>query len=101
MKWASWALLIALLACVPFPTCAVAAEPVRVTIDVGRKYQTVEGFGASGAWWPAWVGDFPREKQDQILDLLFTERGIALSICRYNIPAGGGPEIRRPVCHRW
>ena len=73
-----------------------AAARVTITIDPNRKHQIIEGFGASGAWWPAWVGDYPREKQDQLLDLLFTtERGIALSIYRYNIPAGGGNEIRR------
>ena len=73
----------------------VAAEKVDVTIDLNRKHQVIDGFGASGAWWPSWVGDYPQEKQDQLLDLLFTERGIALSIYRYNIPAGGGEEIRR------
>lgn len=76
--------------------CA-AEDAVSVRIDLAHKHQVMEGFGASGAWWPAWVGDYPREKQDQLLDLLFTaDRGIALSIYRYNIPAGGGAEIRRP-----
>ena len=74
---------------------AAAAEMVNVTIDPAEKHQVLDGFGASGAWWPAWVGDYPQEKRDQLLDLLFTERGIALSIYRYNIPAGGGGEIRR------
>ena len=76
---------------------AAAAQDVTITVDLDRKHQVIEGFGASGAWWPSWVGDYPRAKQDQLLDLLFTaERGIALSIYRYNIPAGGGAEIRRP-----
>jgi O-glycosyl hydrolase len=73
------------------------AATVEVTIDVERRHQVIDGFGASGAWWPSWVGEYPRAKQDQLLDLLFTaERGIGLSIYRYNIPAGGGAEIRRP-----
>jgi O-glycosyl hydrolase len=76
---------------------SAAAETITVTIDPEKRHQVMDGFGASGAWWPSWVGDYPREKQEQLLDLLFTaERGIALSIYRYNIPAGGGAEIRRP-----
>jgi len=74
---------------------SAVAETVIVTIDPAKKHQVIEGFGASGAWWPAWVGEYPREKQDQLLDLLFTNQGIALSIYRYNIPAGGDAEIRR------
>ena len=88
---------LATLLTVLLPAATFAAEPVRVTIDPGQKHQVIEGFGASGAWWPSWVGNYPRGKQDELLDLLFTERGgIGLSIYRYNIPAGGGAEIRRP-----
>ena len=77
------------------PSAAIAAT-VTVAIDPATKHQVMEGFGASGAWWPSWVGQYPQEKQDQLLDLLFTaDRGIGLSIYRYNIPAGGGAEIRR------
>ena len=75
---------------------ASAQGNVQLTIDTAVKYQTIDGFGASGAWWPTWVGDYPQEKQDRILDLLFTRRGIDLSIYRYNIPAGGGAEIAMP-----
>jgi O-glycosyl hydrolase len=75
---------------------AHAAEKVSIRIDPTQKHQVMRGFGASGAWWPSWVGEYPQEKQDQLLDLLFSDRGIALSIYRYNIPAGGGSEIRRP-----
>ena len=74
---------------------AHAAETVSIRIDPTQKRQVMQGFGASGAWWPSWVGDYPREKQDQLLDLLFSDRGIALSIYRYNIPSGGGDEITR------
>ena len=83
----------------------VAAEAqVRVTVDPSQTHQTMDGFGASGAWWPTWVGDYPQAKQEQLLDLLFAEEGgIALSIYRYNLPAGSDettverPERRTPM----
>ena len=71
---------------------------VEVSVDVNTVHQTIEGFGASGAWWPTWVGDYPRDKQDQLLDLLFSpDKGIALSIFRYNLPAGSSEAtVKRP-----
>jgi O-glycosyl hydrolase len=72
------------------------AEPARVSIDVREQHQVIDGFGASGAWWHHWVGDYPADKRDHLLDLLFSDRGIALSIFRYNLPVGGGSEIHHP-----
>ena len=40
----------------------------------------------SGAWWSTGIGD--RSTMDEILALLFTDRGIALNTYRQNI--GGG-----------
>jgi O-glycosyl hydrolase len=94
-----WILAVALASSLSAPGIAIAADAVRITIDAATKYQTMDGFGASGAWWPSWVGTYPQNVQDELLDLLFTERGIGLSIYRYNIPAGGGNEIR-PRSHR-
>ena len=78
-------------------TRASAADGVAVTINLGQRLQTIEGFGASGAWWHKYVADYPQEKQDQLLDLLYTDKGIGLTIYRYNIPAGGGQEIQDPM----
>ena len=52
----------------------------------GVKHQTVRSFGVSGAWWSTGIGD--RSTMDEILALLFTDRGIALNTYRQNI--GGG-----------
>ncbi len=73
---------------------AVSAEPVRVTVDPTQKHQTMEGFGASGAWWHTWTKDYPPTLQEEMLDLLHSRTdGIGLSIFRYNLPIGGGEEI--------
>lgn len=58
-------------------------------------HQTMESFGASGAWWSQDVGgwteitDDGEEKREYIAKLLFDqEEGIGLSAYRYNIGAG-------------
>lgn len=70
---------------------------MHITIDPNRKHQTIEGFGASGAWWHTWVSDFPTAEQERILDLLFSRtEGAGLSIFRYNVPAGSGMDVLKP-----
>lgn len=84
--------------CVVISGGSVAAGetgPITVVIDTAQKYQVIEGFGASGAWWPTWVGQYPEADQDRLLRMLFTDDGAALSIYRYNIPAGAGGSVRQ------
>ncbi len=59
-------------------------------IDPASAFQTVRGFGASGAWWAQDIGGWQDDvNRQRMIDLLFdTETGIGLSIYRYNI--GGG-----------
>ena len=69
---------------------------VNVTINSGKQYQTMQGFGASGAWWAQEVGGWAqldeasgKPVRERISELLHSkENGIGLSIYRYNI--GGG-----------
>ncbi|RIX53868.1 hypothetical protein D3P08_06310 [Paenibacillus nanensis] len=59
----------------------------KITLDYNRRYQSIDGFGASGAWWAQEVGGW--DNLDQIMDLLYDEqKGIGLNIYRYNIGAG-------------
>lgn len=61
---------------------------VNITTDSGRSYQTMEGFGASGAWWAQDVGGWEGVR-DEIAELLFSaEKGIGIGCYRYNL--GGG-----------
>ena len=51
--------------------------------------QTITSFGASGAWWPNFLQDFPPAQQKNLSDLLFSKDGLQLSGYRYNIGASG------------
>lgn len=54
-----------------------------------KASQTIDGFGASGAWWPTDVADFTPAAQDELGRLLFSKDGLYLSQYRYNIGGGG------------
>src|SRR5690606_13301780 len=64
-----------------------------IRIDAAKRFQTLSGFGASGAWWTNYVADFPDDERDRMLRLLFTKDGADLSIYRYNLPAGDGADV--------
>ncbi len=68
-----------------------------IEIDPRLRHQTMEGFGASGAWWAQAVGAWPEPEMTRVLRVLFDRRaGIGLTIYRYNLGGGGGEEIRDP-----
>ena len=60
---------------------------INIRIDNNKRYQKIEGFGASGAWWSQDVGNW--DNIEEIMDLLYDKKkGIGLNIYRYNIGAG-------------
>lgn len=69
---------------------------MKIILDKNIKYQTFEGFGASGAWWAQVVGGWDNTDpesglpvRDRISQLLHSKiEGIGLRTYRYNI--GGG-----------
>lgn len=72
-------------------------QPLKIAIDFGDYYQTIDGFGASDAWRCQFVGEYwPDEKKEKIAELLFSKevdnegnpKGIGLSIWRFYIGAG-------------
>lgn len=70
-------------------------KTLKLTTDDSKTYQTIESFGASGAWWSQDVGGWNElnddgvELREQIATLLFDkEKGIGLTAYRYNIGAG-------------
>lgn len=76
---------------------AVAQSPdARIAIDATKKFQQIEGFGASGAWWSNYADTVSPEQQQHMLELLFSDKGAHLSIFRYNIPAGSGDDVLKP-----
>jgi O-glycosyl hydrolase len=63
------------------------SDNLSLKIDNQTRYQTIEGFGTSGAWWAQDVGNW--DNIEEIMDLLYDkEKGIGLNIFRYNIGAG-------------
>lgn len=67
---------------------------MKLQINKNRTFQTLEGFGMSGAWWAQEVGAWTSETdgvptRDKIADLLYSEeKGIGMRIYRYNLGAG-------------
>lgn len=71
----------------------------QTTIDKSTSYQTIEGFGASAAWWAQDVGGW--DNLDEIMNLLYgDEEGIGLNIYRYNLGAGSENDDNIPDWHR-
>lgn len=47
-------------------------------------HQTIDSFGASGAWWPNFLNDFPTASKENLSDLLFSNDWLSLTGYRYN-----------------
>jgi len=76
-------------------TPVVSPISIQVRVDLETERQVIDGFGASGAWWAQDVGGWEEQKRTRIADLLFDdEKGIGLSIYRYNIGGGDGENIQ-------
>ncbi|MDZ7691589.1 MAG: glycoside hydrolase [Balneolaceae bacterium] len=70
---------------------------LTLTVQPEKKFQRIQGFGASDAWSIQFVGkNWPLEKRNQMVDWLFSTgmddqgnpEGIGLTIWRFNIGAG-------------
>jgi len=71
-------------------TALTFARSHKVTIE-SDEMQTLQGFGASGAWWPNDLILFPESVQANLSRLLFSADGLQMSSYRYNMGADGGP----------
>lgn len=83
-------------------------EEVTVTLSPQQEHQTIESFGASGAWWSQDVGGWTEKeteeltKREYIAELLFDrENGIGLSSYRYNLGAGSTRENSSKITDPW
>ncbi|HXA34125.1 MAG TPA: glycoside hydrolase [Acidimicrobiales bacterium] len=90
-------LLNARFAAAASPGPPSGADPGATTVTVSpAAAQTMDGFGASGAWWPNDLDKFPTAVQERVAHLLFSPSGIDLSTYRYNI-GGGGVGVTDPT----
>ena len=82
-------------------------DTAMITLNTAETYQTIESFGASGAWWSQDIGGWIEEetaelsKREYIAELLFDPlEGIGLTSYRYNLGAGStlqnSPRIEDP-----
>src|SRR5262245_21635001 len=92
---APWSWWSAAATAEPAPTAARGQELPVAQVDAAPA-QRIDGFGASGAWWPNDLVKFPRGVQRRVDEMLFSRRGIALSGYRYNI-GGGGIGVNTPA----
>ncbi|WP_035899389.1 glycoside hydrolase family 30 protein [Leeuwenhoekiella sp. MAR_2009_132] len=75
----------------------VKAQVLELEVDANKKFQVIDGFGASDAWRCQFVGaNWPTAKKQQMADWLFSQeldangnpKGIGLSLWRFYISAG-------------
>jgi O-glycosyl hydrolase len=78
------------------PPTIVTPPGLPVVTVSAQAAQRIDGFGASGAWWPNDLIHFPKAVRERVADMLFSASGIALSGYRYNI-GGGGKGVTDPA----
>lgn len=93
----------ALLVCFGLACAGLSAFPVSAALAassapalVTTRAQTIDGFGASGAWWVNDLASFSSSAKSQVAEALFGTSGLDLSIYRYNI-GGGGTGVSVPA----
>ncbi len=77
----------------PTATTVPGTRMVRVS---ATPRQTMQGFGASGAWWPNDLVKFSTDTRKLVAGMLFDRVGLGLSGYRYNI-GGGGRGVKDPT----
>lgn len=65
---------------------AAATAAPAVQVDWSANRQSIDGFGASSAWYASDLQSMPEPARTTILDLLFSSSGAGLSILRNRIP---------------
>lgn len=76
---------------------AFADTSDTITVDTGRQFQTLDGWGSTLAWWANEIGDWTKPsavgttQREYIMELLYGEEGLDWNIARYNIGGGEDP----------
>lgn len=79
---------------------AGALAQTTYTVDVAKRYQRIDHFGASDCWTAQSVGLYPDAARERIADWLFSTavgtngqpQGIGLSLWRFNVGAGSAEQ---------
>lgn len=78
-------------------------ETITLHVHTAQSKQKIENFGASGAWSMDPIGKtWSEENKNRLADLLFDkEKGIGLSLWRFNIGAGGNLPGKATLWDPW
>ncbi|MBM7571860.1 glycoside hydrolase [Aquibacillus albus] len=78
-------------------------DSTEIFINGSERYQVIDGFGASGAWSMDPIGsEWSEPNKNKIADLLFSrEKGIGLSVWRFNIGAGSDKTDQLIIKNPW
>ncbi len=92
--------------------CLAANAQTVYTVDIAKRFQRIDNFGASDCWTAQRLGLFPEAKRERLADWLFSTAvatngqplGIGLSLWRFNVGAGSAEQgeasgIKEPL-HR-
>ena len=75
---------------------AVTCGATTITLNTSKRFQTMEGFGASSAWIYQVLGDLEDEDfKNTAMEMLYGDSGLALNTFRYNVGAGGSEVDQR------
>jgi O-glycosyl hydrolase len=75
---------------------AAQAAGYTVTVTPAQKYQSIQGWGTSMAWWANVIGGWSNSQRTALADALYSPTaGIGLNVVRYNFGADGPGN----VCH--
>jgi O-glycosyl hydrolase len=71
-----------------------ASADTLVRIDPSQRSLPFEGWGVSLAWWAKVVGSFPDAYRNDYIEKIFDpEKGLGLTVVRYNIGGGENPDL--------
>ncbi len=94
MKKVTCIILAAVMILGLLPMAALAASPIRVTVDGSdlSPFGAFEGWGTSLCWWAETLGDLPEAERLTLSKAIFDPvEGLGLNIVRYNVGAGDAP----------
>lgn len=87
--------IIELLILIPLIALQVINTPIAhadytVTVDPSQRYQTIQGWGTSMAWWANLIGGWSNSQRFPLAQALYSPtQGIGLNVLRYNFGADG------------
>ena len=87
--------LVGLLAVARIAQSNRTRVPVVNAVISSTPLQSIDGFGASGAWWSGPIYSMSNSVKERVGQLLFSNSGLELSQFRYNV-GGGGVGVSTP-----